>query len=81
MLGVIKAIARLFITTEFSKLQSPEKGYAYFQYFIPNIGFDTRVVVVVGKRAAAEKRFVKENGFRASGSGKFSYEDINRNKF
>lgn len=27
--------------------------------------------------AAAEKRFVRENDFRASGSGLFSYKDIN----
>ena len=37
---------------------------------------DTRVVVVAEK-AAAERRMVRENDFRASGSGKFSFNDIN----
>ncbi|MDM1283392.1 hypothetical protein HXZ60_07360 [Acinetobacter towneri] len=75
-LSVLKGIARLFITTKFARQQCPEKGYIYFQEFIPNNNFDTRVVVVGGVKAAAEKRFVRENDFRASGSDKFSYEDI-----
>lgn len=76
-IGVLKGIARLFITTNFAKQQAPEKGYIYFQEFMPNNDCDIRVVVIDGKRAAAEKRFVRKNDFRASGSGKFSYEDIN----
>jgi glutathione synthase/RimK-type ligase-like ATP-grasp enzyme len=76
IMGIIKGIGRLFIPTEFSKMYSREKGYIYFQEFIPNNNFDTRVVVV-GKKAAAERRFIRENDFRASGSGKFSYENIN----
>ncbi|MGP5415875.1 ATP-grasp domain-containing protein [Psychrobacter faecalis] len=71
-----KGVGRLAISTNFAKQHPPEKGYAYFQDFIPNDGFDIRVVVIGGKRAAAEKRFVRENDFRASGSGKFSYEGI-----
>lgn len=76
LLGVAKGARRLVITPNFSKQQAPEKGYAYFQDFIPNDGFDIRVVVISGEKAAAEKRFVRENDFRASGSGKFSYENI-----
>lgn len=76
LLGVYKGFLRLFIMTEFAKKQESEKGYVYFQDFIPNEGFDVRVVVINGVKAAAEKRFVRENDFRASGSGKFSYEDI-----
>jgi len=53
-----------------------EKGNVYFQEFIPNNNCDTRIVVVGGK-AAAERRMVRENDFRASGSGKFSYDNIN----
>ncbi|WP_182407323.1 RimK family alpha-L-glutamate ligase [Psychrobacter sp. GP33] len=76
LLGVAKGAGRLAIPTNFAKQQPPEKGYIYFQDFIPNDGFDIRVVVINGKKAAAEKRFIRENDFRASGSGKFSYENI-----
>lgn len=76
-IGVLKGFARIFIVPEFSKKQPTEKGYIYFQDFIKNNNFDTRVVVINGKFAAAEKRFVREGDFRASGSGMFSYEDIN----
>lgn len=73
LLGVIKAIARLFITIEFAKQQSPEKGYAYFQEFIPNNDSDIRVIVI-GDKAFAIKRMVRENDFRASGSGYIIYD-------
>lgn len=75
-IGILKGIARLFITTSFAKQQAPERGYVYFQDFIPNNECDIRVVVIGGKVAAAEKRFVRENDFRASGSGKFSYDNV-----
>lgn len=77
--GLLKGAGRLVLSTNFSKQQGPEKGYIYFQDFIPDNSFDVRVVVIDGKIAAAEKRFVRENDFRASGSGKFSYEDIDIN--
>ncbi|MDN4753732.1 hypothetical protein QYZ87_04190 [Porphyromonadaceae bacterium W3.11] len=53
-----------------------EKGYVYFQDFIPNNKFDTRVVVING-RAIAERRMVVDGDFRASGSGIFNYDEIN----
>ena len=77
LFGVIKGLIRLFIGTKFGNEQYLERGYIYFQEFIPNNKFDTRVVVINGKVAAAERRFVRENDFRASGSGEFSYEGIN----
>jgi len=75
-LGVMKGVGRLFIPTEFAKMSNREKGYVYFQDFIPNNEFDTRVVVIHGEKALAERRFVRKNDFRASGSGKFDYNDI-----
>ena len=56
-----------------------EKNYIYFQDFIPDNHYDTRVTVI-GKRAFAFRRFVRNNDFRASGSGKIDYstDDINR---
>lgn len=72
-LGVIKGLGRLFITPDYAKKLGRDKGYVYFQDFIPNNNFDLRVVVV-GKRAFALKRIVRKNDFRASGSGKIVYE-------
>ena len=51
----------------------PEYGYAYFQEFLPNNAFDTRVTVI-GDRAFAYRRMNRPNDFRASGSGNF---DVN----
>lgn len=69
-LTVLKAMVRLFITTEFSKKQAPERDYVYFQDFIPNLDSDIRIQVI-GNKIFGLKRFVRENDFRASGSGNF----------
>lgn len=66
--SVIRASARLLITTDFAGMQPPEKGYVYFQDFIPNNDSDLRVIIV-DNRAFAVKRMVRDNDFRASGSG------------
>ena len=50
--------------------------YAYFQEFLPDNDFDTRVVVI-GNRAFAFRRFNRPNDFRASGSGNV---DLNPNE-
>ena len=49
-----------------------DKNYALFQKYLPENMFDTRVTVI-GNRAFAFRRFNRENDFRASGSGKISY--------
>ncbi|MEE0882296.1 MAG: hypothetical protein U0L65_02610 [Bacteroidales bacterium] len=72
-LGVCKSFARLFIPTEYSKMHSKEKGYVYFQDFIPNNTFDIRICVVDDK-AFALKRMCRENDFRASGGGRIIYD-------
>ena len=51
----------------------PEKGYIYFQDFIPDNTYDTRIVII-GNRAFGFRRFNRENDFRASGSGNFDLE-------
>ncbi len=76
-IDILKAIARPFIKSDFAKKQKKEKGYLYMQDFIPNNKYDIRVVIVNGK-AAAEKRFVRKNDFRASGSGDFDYKGVNK---
>lgn len=59
---------------------SIHKDYILFQKYLPNNNYDTRVTTI-GNRAFAFIRFVRENDFRASGSGKISYDlnmiDIN----
>lgn len=72
-LSVCKSFARLFISTEFSKMRPREKGYVYFQDFIPKNTFDIRVCVVDNK-AFALKRLCRENDFRASGGGRIIYD-------
>jgi len=56
-----------------------ERGYVYFQDFVPNNDHDTRVTVI-GKRAFCFRRRVRSGDFRASGSGQilFDQEAINR---
>ncbi|HEY4544689.1 MAG TPA: hypothetical protein VIG40_08620 [Tissierellaceae bacterium] len=57
-----------------------EKGYVYFQEFMPGNKEDLRVGIV-GDKMWAVKRRVRENDFRASGSGmpSFDYSDIDTN--
>jgi glutathione synthase/RimK-type ligase-like ATP-grasp enzyme len=50
-----------------------EHGYVYFQDFIPDNQFDTRVTVI-GNRAFAFTRNVRKGDFRASGSGDIVYD-------
>lgn len=66
-IGVLKGMGRLIIPTEFSKLHAREKGYIYFQKFIPGNDTDTRIVVV-GEKIIGERRGVRKGDFRASGS-------------
>ena len=49
-----------------------QRGYVYFQEFIPGNTYDTRIVVI-GERAIGIRRYCRPNDFRASGSGDISY--------
>jgi glutathione synthase/RimK-type ligase-like ATP-grasp enzyme len=69
---VFRGLARFFIPPEFARMHAREKGYVYFQDFIPNNPYDIRVVVVAEK-AFAIKRMVRKDDFRASGSGNILY--------
>jgi len=73
MFDVIKGIIRLGYPTMFARVKGKEKGYVYFQDFIPGNKFDIRIIVIDNK-AFAIKRMVRENDFRASGSGNILYE-------
>jgi glutathione synthase/RimK-type ligase-like ATP-grasp enzyme len=50
-----------------------ERGYVYFQEFLPGNDYDTRVTVI-GSRAFAFRRFVRHGDFRASGSGRIDWD-------
>lgn len=70
---LLKAFAHLWLPFELEKSLGREKGYVYLQEFIPNNDCDIRVIVI-GKKAFAIKRLVRENDFRASGSGHILYD-------
>ena len=76
LLGVCKGIGRLFVPTEYARMHAREKGYAYFQEFIPDNSFDVRLIVIGAQRAYGMKRLVRKNDFRASGSSQFVYDKI-----
>ena len=71
---VIKGFGHLFINSTFSKMHAPEKGYVYFQDFIIDNTTDFRVKVVNGN-CWAFQRLVRENDFRASGSGVLIFDN------
>jgi glutathione synthase/RimK-type ligase-like ATP-grasp enzyme len=50
-----------------------ERGYVYLQEFIPNEGFDLKVVVV-GNKLSFIGRNIREGEFRASGGGDLFYD-------
>jgi glutathione synthase/RimK-type ligase-like ATP-grasp enzyme len=67
------AVYRTVVSTKFSQQMPKERGYVYFQEFIPNNDSDIRVIVI-GNKAFALKRMVRKDDFRASGSGRIIYE-------
>jgi len=50
----------------------PEINYVYFQEFLPDNQYDTRITVI-GDRAFGFRRFNRKDDFRASGSGNIDY--------
>lgn len=49
-----------------------QKGYVYFQEFIPNLKYDIRLITV-NKKCFFLKRYTRDNDFRASGSGRLDF--------
>jgi glutathione synthase/RimK-type ligase-like ATP-grasp enzyme len=68
---------RLLEVYRVNKTMGRERGYAYFQDFIRDNKFDTRITVVGGRYAFGFTRNVRKGSFRASGSGSIDY-DIGR---
>lgn len=73
LFNAFKAFLRLFVPTRLEKISAKEKGYVYFQDFIPGNTFDIRIYVI-GEHAYGLKRMVRENDFRASGSHNFIFD-------
>lgn len=71
--GIFKGLGRLFIPTEYASMHGREKGYVYFQDFIPDNRYDIRTIFTDNK-VFAIKRMVRANDFRASGSGNILYD-------
>jgi len=69
----IKGVARFFWPTYYCRMIGRDKGYAYFQDFVPDNDTDVRVLYNYG-RCLAFRRVVRPGDFRASGSRVFDYE-------
>ena len=67
-----KGLLRFFWLPQFSRVLGRERGYVYFQDFLPGNDCDIRVIVV-GERAFGIRRKVRPGDFRASGSGRFGH--------
>jgi glutathione synthase/RimK-type ligase-like ATP-grasp enzyme len=68
-IALAKKVIKYFIKNNQERLISNfEKGYVYFQKFLPNNSYDTRIIVINNK-AFGLRRFNRKNDFRASGSG------------
>jgi len=65
--------ASLQAIRESNRYTGTERGYVYFQDFIPSNNFDIRIIVI-GKRAFGIKRMVRAGDFRASGSGNIIFD-------
>lgn len=69
---LFKYVYRLLYPPDYARFLGREKGYLLFQEYVPNKGFDIRVVVV-GDRLVSLKRLNRKDDFRASGSGKIEF--------
>ena len=68
----VKGLARFMVPTYYCRIRGRDKGYVYFQDFIPDNGYDIRVSYVFNK-CFAFRRVVRPSDFRASGSRVFDY--------
>lgn len=74
LFGALRRMSRIMTEIyRINRAMGAEKGYVYFQDFIPHNHFDTRVTII-GNRAFAFTRNVRPGDFRASGSGDIVYD-------
>lgn len=72
-ISIFNGLGRFFYPPRYSQILGRERGYVYFQNYLPGNDCDIRVIVI-GKRAFAIRRLVRPGDFRASGSGRITYE-------
>lgn len=70
----IKRIPEFLHTLSRANKFPKERGYVYFQEFIPNDGYDLKVVVI-GDKVSGFARNTRKGEFRASGGGDIRYEN------
>lgn len=78
-INLVKGIARFFMPNELAKFSPNEIGYIYFQDFVPDNNYDTRIIII-GNRCIGLRRFCRDGDFRASGSGIWDYNPEYVNK-
>ncbi|MDR6846142.1 hypothetical protein [Flavobacterium granuli] len=71
-----KTINYIFKNKREQLISNQEKGYVYFQKFLTENAFDTRIIVI-GEIAFGIIRHNRKNDFRASGSGIIDYYSSN----
>ncbi len=69
---VVRGLGRFVYPSYYARMMNRERGYIYFQDFLPDLGFDIRAKVLQD-RCWAFKRIVRENDFRASGSNQLVF--------
>jgi glutathione synthase/RimK-type ligase-like ATP-grasp enzyme len=79
ILNVIKGIVRLVYKSGRRDLLPRQKGYVFFQDYLQNNTYDTRLIVV-GNKCFGLRRYNRNNDFRASGSGLLDYNPSNIDK-
>lgn len=74
---MLKGVARFVYPPRYSRVLGRERGYVYFQDYLPGNDCDIRIIVI-GDRAFGIRRLVRPGDFRASGSGLVTYrrEDL-----
>ena len=73
MISRIKRIPEFFHTLKNARRFPNEKNYVFFQEFIPNDGYDLKIVVVRNKLSFIA-RHIRKNDFRASGGGDLYFD-------
>jgi hypothetical protein len=71
--NLIKSVFRLLKPKYDVKILPRDRGYIYFQEFLPDNKFDTRLIII-GDRCFGVRRYNRKNDFRASGSGLLEYD-------
>lgn len=76
VLPFIKSLVKFVLVPKNQEMLGKQKGYVYFQDFVPNNTYDIRLIVIGGKYVYGMKRMNRANDFRASGSSLFDYKNI-----